>query len=106
MTNKDDGSLDTWTGAVTLAVPDLITEGSLAGIIVGVEPKVTSSDGIDFEDRSSTDSDTSLHLEALYQLAVSDNIIITPGVIWLTAPDHNEDNEDVVVGVVRTTFKF
>ena len=102
----DDGSLDVWTGAVTIAVTDLITEGSLAGIIVGVEPKVTSSDGIDFEDRSSTDSDTSLHLEALYQLAVSDNIIITPGVIWLTAPDHNEDNEDVVVGVVRTTFKI
>ena len=102
----EDGSLDTWTGAVTLAVTDLITEGSLAGIIVGVEPKVTSSDGIDLEDRDSTDSDTSLHIEALYQLAVSDNITITPGVIWLTAPDHNDDNDDVVVGVVRTTFKF
>ena len=102
----DDGSLDTWTGAVTLAVTDLITEGSLAGIIVGVEPKVTSSDGIDLEDRDSTDSDTSFHVEALYQLAVSDNIAITPGVIWLTAPDHNDDNDDVVVGVVRTTFKF
>lgn len=102
----EDGSLDTWTGAVTLAVTDLITEGSLAGIIVGVEPKVTSSDGIDLEDRDSTDSDTSLHIEALYQLAVSDNIAITPGVIWLTAPDHNDDNDDVVVGVVRTTFKF
>ena len=102
----EDGSLDTWTGAVTLAVPDLITEGSLAGIIVGVEPKVTSSEGIDLEDRDSTDSDTSLHIEALYQLAVSDNIAITPGVIWLTAPDHNDDNDDVVVGVVRTTFKF
>ena len=102
----EDGSLDTWTGAVTLAVTDLITEGSLAGIIVGVEPKVTSSDGIDLEGRDSTDSDTSLHIEALYQLAVSDNIAITPGVIWLTAPDHNDDNDDVVVGVVRTTFKF
>ena len=102
----EDGSLDTWTGAVTLAVTDLITEGSLAGIIVGVEPKVTNSDGIDFEDRSSTDSDTSLHIEALYQLNVSDNIAITPGVIWLTAPDHNEDNDDIVVGVVRTTFNF
>ena len=101
----EDGSLDTWTGAVTLAVTDLITEGSLAGIIVGVEPKVTSSEGIDLE-RDSTDSDTSLHIEALYQLAVSDNIAITPGVIWLTAPDHNDDNDDVVVGVVRTTFKF
>ena len=102
----DGGNLDTWTGAVTFAVTDLITEGSLAGIIVGVEPKVTNSEGINFEDRSSTDSDTSLHIEALYQLTVSDNIAITPGVIWLTAPDHNEDNDDVVVGVVRTTFKF
>ena len=51
----EDGSLDVWTGAITLAVTDLITEGSRAGIIVGVEPKVTSSDGIDLPDRDSTD---------------------------------------------------
>ncbi|MGL5834490.1 MAG: hypothetical protein ACRC1Z_14835 [Waterburya sp.] len=29
----EDGSLDTWTGAIALAVPDLITEGSLFEII-------------------------------------------------------------------------
>jgi hypothetical protein len=39
----DRGELDIWNGAVTLAFPDLGKEGNLAGIIVGVEPKVTNS---------------------------------------------------------------
>ncbi|WP_445243120.1 MULTISPECIES: carbohydrate porin [unclassified Microcoleus] len=31
---------------------------------------------------------------------------MTPGLIWLTAPDHNKNNSDLVIGVVRTTFTF
>jgi carbohydrate-selective porin OprB len=67
-----------------------------------MEPKVTSSSvaGLD-EDR-----DTSYHVEAFYQYKLSDNITITPGIIWLTSPDHNDDNEDVVIGALRTTFSF
>ncbi len=96
------GSLDIWNWAVTLGFPDLGKKGSLGGIIFGMEPKVTGS-SIDGYDR---DRDTSYHIEAFYQYQVSDNISITPGVIWLTAPDHNNDNEDVVIGALRTTFSF
>ena len=102
----DDGNLNVWTGAITLAFPDLIKEGSMAGVIVGIEPKVTDSEGIELSDRSNIDPDTSFHLEGFYQLQLTDNIAITPGLIWLTAPDHDSDNDDVVVGVVRTTFNF
>ncbi|MFN6561978.1 MAG: iron uptake porin [Nostoc sp. ChiSLP01] len=96
------GDVDIWNYAVTLGFPDLGTKGSLAGIIAGVEPKVTSSSLVGL----ATDEDTSYHLEAFYQYKLSDNITITPGVIWLTSPDHNNDNDDVVIGALRTTFSF
>ena len=97
------GSVDIWNWAVGLAFPDLFRKGNIAGIIVGMEPKVTStSRRLNFlEDR-----DTSLHVEGFYQFQLTDNIAITPGIIWLTAPDHNSNNDDIVIGVIRTTFAF
>ncbi|MBW4610854.1 MAG: iron uptake porin [Hassallia sp. WJT32-NPBG1] len=96
------GELDIWNWAVTLGFPDLGKKGNLAGIIFGMEPKVTSSS----INEISRDRDTSYHIEAFYQYQVTDNISITPGVIWLTAPDHNNNNDDVVIGALRTTFSF
>lgn len=96
------GDQKIWNWAVTLAFPDLLKEGNVAGFIVGMEPRVTSSTNRTLPE----DKDTSLHIEGFYQFKLSDNISITPGVIWLTAPDHNKDNSDLVIGVVRTTFTF
>ncbi|BAY84757.1 S-layer region-like protein [Calothrix parasitica NIES-267] len=98
----DRGNLDIWNWAVTLGFKDLGKKGNLAGIIVGMEPRVTDSSINEIDE----DSDTSYHIEAFYQFKVNDNIAITPGVVWLTAPDHNENNEDVVIGALRTTFTF
>jgi hypothetical protein len=98
----DRGDVDIWNWAVTLGFPDLGKKGNLAGIIVGMEPKLTGS-SIDEIDE---DEDTSYHFEVFYQYRLTDNIAITPGVIWLTAPNHNNDNDDVVIGVLRTTFSF
>ena len=99
------GDYSLWNWAVTLALPDLGREGNLGGLIVGMEPKVTRSSvglpGIRDEDES-----TSLHIEAFYQHRVNDYITITPAVIWLTAPDHDSDNGDIVIGAIRTTFEF
>ncbi|MHC0066708.1 iron uptake porin [Nostoc sp. UIC 10890] len=96
------GEVDIWNYAVTLGFPDLGKKGSLAGIIAGVEPRLTSSSIAGL----ASDPDTSYHLEAFYQYQLSDNITITPGVIWLTSPDHNNSNDDVVIGALRTTFSF
>lgn len=106
----DRGTADIWNGAVSLIFPDLGKEGNVGAIIVGVEPKVTRSsiaaavDGL--PDVFGEDKDTSFHIEALYQYQITDNIAITPGLIWITAPDHNNDNSDVVIGAIRTTFTF
>lgn len=96
------GDQKIWNWAVTLAFPDLLKEGNVAGFLVGMEPRVTSSTNRTLPE----DKDTSLHIEGFYQFKLSDNISITPGVIWLTAPDHNKNNSDLVIGVVRTTFTF
>ncbi len=99
------GDADIWNWMVGLAFPDLGKKGSVGGVLVGMEPKVTEVDG-NLQSALSDDPDTSLHIEAFYQFQVTDNIAITPGLIWLTAPDHNRDNSDIVIGVVRTTFTF
>ena len=97
------GDVDIWNWSVGLAFPDLLRKGSVGGIIVGMEPKVTSASS---NLASLEDPNTSLHIEGFYQYQVSDNISITPGVIWLTNPDGNSSNDDVVIGTVRTTFTF
>ena len=96
------GDVDTFNYAVTLGFPDLGKKGNLAGVIVGMEPKVTSSSfaGV------TKDPNTSYHIEGFYQYKLSDNITLTPAVIWLTAPDHNDTNDNVVIGALRTTFSF
>ncbi|AFZ17260.1 iron uptake porin [Allocoleopsis franciscana] len=52
------------------------------------------------------DPDVSLHVEAFYQMKVTDNIFITPGIIWITAPGSLAGNADLVIGTLRTTFRF
>ncbi|MUG92065.1 iron uptake porin [Scytonema sp. UIC 10036] len=88
--------------AITLIFPDLGGEGNLVGIVFGQPPKVTSND---FGNRF-TDPDTSLHIEAFYRFKVTDNIYITPGVFMITNPEHNDSNNTLYVGVIRTTFRF
>ncbi|HEY9831230.1 MAG TPA: iron uptake porin [Stenomitos sp.] len=99
------GDMSIWNFAAHLAFPDLGKEGSVAAIIVGMEPKVTGASR-SLRDAIGKDSDTSLHIEAFYEYKLTDNISITPGVIWLTAPDHNSNNDDIVIGAIRTTFNF
>lgn len=88
--------------AMTLAFPDLGKEDSLGGVVIGQPPKVTSNDmGTEY-----TDKDTSLHLEVFYRFQATDNIAITPGLLIITNPEHNESNDTIYVGTVRTTFRF
>jgi hypothetical protein len=101
------GGADVWNYGATLAINDLGSEGSTLGFVVGMEPKLTgASEAAGNLLGTRRDDDTGLHVEGFYKLKVSDNIAITPGVIWLTAPGHDEENEDIFVGTIRTTFTF
>jgi carbohydrate-selective porin OprB len=91
---------------LTLAFPNLGQEGNLGGIIVGMQPKLTAtSQGLRAVGQFK-DPDTSLHVEGFYRHQLTDNIAVTPGIIWLTAPNHNQNNDDTIVGTIRTTFTF
>ncbi|MBN3939376.1 iron uptake porin [Nostoc sp. NMS9] len=93
-----NGSADIWYYALGLAFPDLGKQGNLGGIVVGAEPYRGGN--------PAPANDLSLHIEGFYKYQLTDNIAITPGVIWLTAPAQNNDNQDAVIGTVRTTFTF
>ncbi|MDY7020011.1 MAG: iron uptake porin [Cyanobacteriota bacterium] len=87
--------------AVTLAFPDLLKEGDLGGIIVGMQPKVVYHT----LDRLEEDK-TGIHIEALYRFQLSENIALIPSVFILTDPEHTEDNDTIVVTTFRTQFRF
>lgn len=98
----DRGNVDIWNYAVTLGFPDLGKEGSLLGFVFGMEPKVTDSSVAQVAEAD----DNSYHIEGFYQYQLTDNIAITPGVIWITSPGFNNNNDDLVIGALRTTFSF
>ena len=99
---NSSGDAEIWNWAVTLGLPDFGKKGNLAGVIFGMTPKVTDSSIASV----SESQDTSYHIEGFYQHKVNDNISITPGVIWVTAPGNDSSNDDAVIGTLRTTFTF
>jgi hypothetical protein len=89
-----------WNWAVTAAFPDAGGKGNLAGLLIGQEPKVSgSSAGV-------VDGKTSLHIEGFYQVKLNDSLSITPGIIYLTAPNSDINSRSAVIGAIRTTFSF
>ncbi|MGB3266753.1 MAG: iron uptake porin [Microcoleus sp.] len=86
-------------GAITLALSDVGRRGNLLGFVFGVPPKVTESD-------VARNRDTSYHLEGFYRFQVNDFISVTPGVYVIMNPEHNNNNDDIWVGLLRTTFSF
>lgn len=112
------GSVETVNWMAFLNFPDLLGEGNLGGIYVGQPPKITSSDLPDGRNRPSFvnrsdpfaraggQPDTTLHVEAFYRIRITDNISVTPGAIVLFNPNHNDNNDTITIGALRTTFTF
>jgi hypothetical protein len=90
-----------WYWAGTLGIKDFIKEGNTLGLIVGQSPKLTGGTG-----GVAKDFNTSYHIEGLYKVKLSDNILVTPGVIVILNPEHNDKNPTEYVGTLRTTFTF
>jgi hypothetical protein len=100
------GDRQIWNWAVTAAAPDLGGKGNLAGFLIGQEPRVTSSSIDPITGTNTTDTKAGLHIEGFYQFKVNDNISITPGIIYLTAPNQDANSRSAVIGALRTTFSF
>ncbi len=87
------GKQDIWSYGAGLSLPNIDGKGSLIGLLVGAEPYVG---GV---------GTTPYHIEGFYKYKLSDNLSITPGLIYLTAPNQTTGNS-ALIGVVRTTFTF
>ncbi|MEQ8468412.1 iron uptake porin [Coleofasciculus sp. E1-EBD-02] len=116
------GDVQTFNWMAFLNFPDLFGEGNMGGIYVGQPPKITDSNVTDSQgmgrnfpglineggnlDDDGGQPDTTTHVEAFYRWQVADNISITPGVIVIFNPLHNDDNDTITIGAIRTTFTF
>ncbi len=99
----DVGNADVWSYALGVSFPDLGKEGNVLGIIAGVEPTLRD---LDAPGAGNYDAEYGYHIEGFYKYQLTDNISLTPGVIWLTAPGQSGPREDIVIGTLRTTFTF
>ncbi|MEH1855900.1 MAG: iron uptake porin [Nostoc sp.] len=89
-----------WSYGLGVALPDFGKKGNVLGIFAGAEPYSFNRPGF------GGNNDIPYHFEGFYKYRVSDNISITPGVIWLTSPGQNSNNDDAIIGTLRTTFSF
>ncbi|HYX13738.1 MAG TPA: iron uptake porin [Nostoc sp.] len=97
---------DVWYWAGALALKDFGGEGNVLGLIFGQPPKVTGGSIKNAATNVNLDDSTSYHLEGLYKFKLSDNIQVTPGVLVIFNPEHNDTNDTIYVGTLRTTFTF
>lgn len=108
--NADSGGVDyegeVWSYGVGLALPDLGKEGNVLGIYGGVSPTLRGFTANGAAQNIAGGRDNAYHVEAFYKYQLTDNISITPGVIWLSSPGQNSNNDDAIIGTVRTTFTF
>ncbi|MBD1882056.1 iron uptake porin [Coleofasciculus sp. FACHB-T130] len=110
------GNVKTTNYMVYLNFPDLFGQGNLGGIYIGQPPKIVSSDlpvGNNIPDffntglgREGGQPGTTTHVEAFYRWQATDNISITPGVVFIFEPGHTPASDPIAVGILRTSFSF
>ncbi|AOY83850.2 iron uptake porin [Moorena producens JHB] len=98
---EEGDNADIFTWAANLSFIDLGKEGAVFSIAGGVPPRATEIDGTEDED-----DDISYLIEAQYKFPITKNILITPGAYVIFNPNHDDGNDTIWVGAIRTTFKF
>jgi hypothetical protein len=91
--NRVGGTQNIWSYGAAIAFPNVDGKGSLAGLTIGAEPYVGGAGSTPFQ------------LQGFYKYKFSDNISITPALIYLTATDET-NKSSAVIGAIRTTFTF
>ncbi|MBG1269335.1 iron uptake porin [Nostoc sp. WHI] len=104
--NNVGADAEIWYWAGSLALKDFGGEGNVLGVIFGQPPRVTGGSIKNVAANTNLDDNPSYHLEGLYKFRVSDNIQVTPGLLVIFNPEHNDANDTIYVGTLRTTFTF
>ncbi|NEO10736.1 iron uptake porin, partial [Moorena sp. SIO3I8] len=98
---EEGDSADIFTWSANLSFIDFGKEGAVLSFAGGLPPRASDVEGDNPED-----DDTSYLIEAQYKFPISKNILITPGAYVIFNPNHDDDNDTIWVGAIRTTFKF
>ncbi|MEB3175608.1 MAG: iron uptake porin [Cyanobacteriota bacterium] len=103
--NRSGLGADLWTWNAALSFLDVFKEGavlSFSGGLLPYAPYVASLNG----DYINNDRNAPYIVEAQYAFPINKNIQITPGIYAIFNPEGNENNPNILVGVIRTSFKF
>jgi hypothetical protein len=92
------GKYQAWSYGAGVALPDFGKKGNVLGIFAGAQPYALN--------RFGGDTKVPYQIEGFYKYRLSDNISVTPGVIWLTAPGQSNNTDNAIIGTLRTTFTF
>ncbi|WP_017651816.1 iron uptake porin [Fortiea contorta] len=90
---------EAWSYGAGVALADFGKRGNVLGIFAGAQPYARNRPGFVGA------SEVPYQIEGFYKYRVSDNISITPGVIYLTNPGQT-NSDSAIIGTVRTTFSF
>lgn len=116
-----EGRVQTVNWMFSALFPDLGGEGNSAGFFFGQPPRITASNLRDqgtltgnvpslFVNSTGTSAggrdDRALHFEAFYQMQLTDDIALTPGFILVLNPNHSAGSDPILIGAIRTTFRF
>ncbi|WP_353929159.1 iron uptake porin [Okeanomitos corallinicola TIOX110] len=89
---------EAWSYGMGVALPDFGKKGNVLGVFGGAQPYSFNN--------GAAGNDIPYQVEGFYKYQVSENISVTPGVIWLPNIGQSSNNEDVFIGTLRTTFSF
>jgi len=100
---KDNG--DIWTYGGGFAFPDFGKEGNILGIFAGVQPYISGLSNTDLGTTFVAGANP-VQVEMFYKYQLTDNLSLTPGVIWISKPEQTTNAKDAVIGTLRGTFTF
>lgn len=93
-----------WTFGGGVAFADFGKKGNLLGLFAGVEPYVGNPAQYGL---GNLQNKMPIHLEGFYKFQLTDNISITPGIIYIiNAGQSSVGDTNALIGTLRTTFTF
>ncbi|MGH1395609.1 MAG: iron uptake porin [Trichormus sp.] len=92
---------EVWSYGIGVALPDFGKQGNVLGIFAGAQPYSLSRPA-----QNPGSNEVPYQVEGFYKYRVSDNISITPSLIWLTNSGQRNNSDDAIIGTLRTTFTF
>lgn len=96
-----EGEGELWNYSVSMIFPDLGQSNNLGGIIFGAQPYLGYLDSA-----PNLPNDIPWHLEGFYKWQVTDQVSLTPGIIWHLNPNQDQREADIFTSTMRMTVIF